>query len=186
MQLMPDLFIPCEVCQGKRYNYETLQVAWENHSMADVLNLSASEALSLFRNIPHLAAPLELMTELGLDYLTLGQSFNTLSGGEIQRLRLVADLAGRAQEPTLYILDEPSAGLHLQDIEKLVKILHRLVDKGHSVFVIEHHLDILQQADWVIELGPGGGPEGGHVIFEGLPGKLVKAQTPTGLVIGSV
>jgi excinuclease ABC subunit A len=180
MALMPDLIIPCDVCQGKRYNYETLQVLWENHSFADILNLPAREALALFRPIPALAHILELMNELGLDYLTLGQTFNTLSGGEIQRLRLISDLASRVQETTLYILDEPSAGLHLQDIEKLVKILHRLVDKGHSVFVIEHHLELLRQADWLVELGPGGGPKGGKVIFEGLSKDLHNADTPTG------
>lgn len=182
MQLMSDLFIPCEVCQGLRYNYETLQITWENKNFADILSLSVTEALQLFQHIPSLAPSLKLMAELGLDYLTLGQPFNTLSGGEIQRLKLVADLTIKSLEPTLYILDEPSSGLHLQDIEKLLKILHRLVERGHSVFVIEHHLDILRQADWLIELGPGGGPLGGKVIFEGTPRKMSKADTPTGRV----
>lgn len=182
MQLMSDLFIPCEVCQGMRYNYETLQVTWENLNIAQVLALSAEEALTIFRNIPFLASPLALMQELGLGYLTLGQPFNTLSGGEIQRLKLVGDLNTKSQGTTLYLLDEPSAGLHFEDIAKLTAILHRLVDKGHSIFIIEHHLDLLKQCDWLIELGPGGGPEGGHLIFEGRPDQLVKKSTPTGQV----
>jgi excinuclease ABC subunit A len=180
MQLMPDLFLPCDVCQGLRYNYETLQVTWENRNIAEVLAMSVDEAAHFFRYIPSLSAPLELMQELGLGYLTLGQPFHTLSGGEIQRLKLVADLMSKTQEPTLYILDEPSAGLHFEDIQKLLAILHRLVDKGHSIFVIEHHLGLLQQADWLIELGPVGGPQGGHLIFEGTPSQLAKAKTPTG------
>ncbi|MBS4164590.1 UvrABC system protein A [Candidatus Protochlamydia amoebophila] len=182
MHLMPDFFMPCDICQGLRYNYETLQITWENKNIADILRLSALESFQLFKHIPSLAPTLELMTELGLDYLQLGQPFNTLSGGEIQRLKLIADLAGKTQEKTLYILDEPSSGLHLQDIEKLVKILHKLVEKGHTVFVIEHHLDILYQADWLIELGPEGGPKGGKLIFEGPSTKMIKAHTPTGKV----
>lgn len=183
MQLMSDLFIPCEVCQGQRYNYETLQILWENHSIADILNLSIEQAAQFFRYIPTLAPTLELMQELGLGYLTLGQHFNTLSGGEVQRLRLVSDLVVKTQEPTLYILDEPSAGLHFEDIEKLLLILHRLVSKGHSVFIIEHHLDMLRQADWLIELGPGGGPHGGQLLFEGTPQQLAKKPTPTGQIL---
>lgn len=183
MQFMPDIFIPCEVCQGQRYNYETLQVTWEDLNIAQVLSLSAEEAFDRFRYMPAITPKLELMKDLGLEYLTLGQAFNTLSAGEIQRMRLVADLGIKSLEPTLYILDEPSAGLHFQDISKLMQILHRLVDKGHSVFVIEHHLDILRQADWLIELGPKGGPQGGHLIFEGTPDQIISANTPTGRVL---
>ncbi len=183
MQLMPDLFIPCQVCLGQRYNYETLQVTWENFSIADVLAMSIDQAAAVFRYIPSLSFTLELMQELGLGYLTLGQSFNTLSGGEIQRLKLVADLASKMQDPTLYILDEPSAGLHFEDIQKLITILHRLVDQGHSILIIEHHLELLRQSDWLIELGPGGGPEGGKLIFEGTVSQLMKASTPTGKVL---
>lgn len=179
MQLMSDLFIPCDVCLGSRYNYETLQVTWENRNIGEVLALSVDEALDLFRHIPTVTPTLALMQEFGLGYLTLGQSLQTLSGGEIQRLRLVRDLIAKMQVPTLYILDEPSAGLHFEDIEKLMKVLHRLIDQGHSVFVIEHHLEILHCADWLIELGPGGGPEGGKMIFEGTPAQLKKASTPT-------
>jgi excinuclease ABC subunit A len=183
MHLLPDIFVPCEVCQGLRYNYETMQVTWENHSIAQVLNMSIQEAANLFRYIPSLSYKLELLKDLGLEYLTLGQPFNTLSGGEIQRLRLVADLATRSLETTLYILDEPSAGLHFQDMEKLIRILHKLVEKGHSVFMVEHQPSLLRQADWLIELGPGGGPHGGRLIFEGTPEQLSKVDTPTGKIL---
>lgn len=179
MHLMPDIYIPCEVCQGSRYNYETLQVTWEGQSIAAILELSAQDAYQLFENIPSIAPKLQLMQELGLEYLTLGQPFNTLSSGEIQRLRLVADLGQKSLEPTLYILDEPSAGLHFHDIAKLLKILHRLIDAGHSIIAVEHHLDILRQADWLIEMGPGSGPLGGKVIFEGPLAKMQKVETPT-------
>jgi len=179
MQLLPDLFVPCEVCNGQRYNFETLQVLWEGKNVADILGLTAEEAYQLFEYIPSIAPKLQLMQELGLEYLTLGQSFNTLSNGEVQRLRLVADLGAKTLIPTLYILDEPSSGLHFHDIEKLIRILHKLVDKGHSVIVVEHHLDILRQADWLIEMGHGGGPNGGQIIFEGPLSKMKKANTPT-------
>lgn len=180
MQMMADLFLPCEVCRGLRYNPETLQVTWESRNIADVLSLSVDEAVKVFRYIPSLSFTLELMQELGLGYLTLGQPSHTLSGGEIQRLRLVSDLLTKSSEPTLYILDEPSAGLHFEDIEKLLIILHRLIEAGHSIIMIEHHLDLLMQADWLIELGPGGGPNGGKLIFEGTPKKLAASLTPTG------
>ncbi|MFT4553840.1 MAG: excinuclease ABC subunit A [Chlamydiales bacterium] len=180
MPFMADVFVTCEVCQGKRYNFETLQVTWEESSMADVLDMSVEVAFKKFQNIPEIASRLLLMEELGLEYLALGQNFTTLSGGEIQRLKLVSELARKTHETTLYILDEPSSGLHYHDIEKLVKILHRLVEKGHSVLFVEHQLDILRQADWLIELGPGGGPKGGQLIFEGKPAQLKRKSTPTG------
>jgi excinuclease ABC subunit A len=183
MPFMPDVYVTCEVCDGKKYNFETLQVTWKDVTMADVLQMTVEEAAGLFENIPNIASRLTLMKDLGLEYLTLGQNFTTLSGGEIQRLKLVAELGKKTHEHTLYILDEPSAGLHLNDIEKLVKILHRLVEKGHSVFVVEHHLEVLKQADWVIELGPKGGPKGGQLVFEGSPEDLKKAHTATGEIL---
>jgi excinuclease ABC subunit A len=182
MQFMPDLLVPCDVCRGRRYNYETLQVTWDGYSIADLLEMPVEEAYGLFKNIPPIGDKLQLMRELGLDYLSLGQPFSTLSGGERQRLKLVADLAKRQQGSTLYIIDEPSAGLHFQDVKKLVKILHRLVDAGHSVLLVEHNMDLLKQADWLIELGPEGGPGGGRVIFEGAPAQLARAKTPTARV----
>lgn len=183
MEFMPELFLICEVCQGKRYNYETLQVLWEGLSIADVLHLPVEQALHLFKNIPDLAHTLTLMQELGLDYLTLGQNFTTLSGGEVQRLKLIAELARHSQLPTLYIMDEPCVGLHYSDVGKLSKILHRLVDNGHSVIVVEHNALLLKQCDWLIEMGPEGGPKGGEVIFAGTPEKLAKGSTPTAQVL---
>lgn len=187
MPFMPDVFLPCEVCEGKRYNFETLQVLWKTYSIADVLDLSIEEACEEFKNIPEVFRKLQLMKDLGLDYLSLGQSFTSLSGGEVQRLKLVAELARKTQETTLYILDEPSKGLHEYDISKLVAILHKLVDQGHSVMFVEHHLEILKQADYLIELGPVGGPDGGHILFEGSPQQLRRRATPTGkeLQLGS-
>lgn len=183
IDFLPDLWSICDVCRGQRYSYEALQVHWNGRSIADILEATAEEALTLFEPIREIATPLSLLCELGLDYLRLGQPFPTLSGGELQRLHLVAELAKRASEPTLYLLDEPSAGLHLHDIEKLVGILHRLVDQGHSVWIIEHQLDLLRQVDWLFELGPGGGPEGGRLIFQGTPAQLSGKQTPTGQLL---
>lgn len=183
MQLMPDLFVPCDVCMGERYNYETLQVKWGNYNIAEALALSVEESLEVFRPIPTLAPTLEMMQKLGLGYMTLNQSFQTLSGGEIQRLKLVSELSSKSLEPTLYILDEPSAGLHFEDLQKLILIFHELVDQGHSVLMIEHDLDLLMQAHWLIELGPEGGPGGGQLIFEGKPEKLARSKTPTGSAI---
>jgi excinuclease ABC subunit A len=177
---LPDVWARCEVCQGRRFNFETLQVAWQGHSIADILEMTAAEAHELFKPIPPLADRLLLLVELGLDYLQLGQPFHTLSGGEAQRLKLVTDLARPPNEPCLYILDEPSAGLHAADVAKLMAILHRLVEDGHSVWIIEHRLEILRQADWLIELGPGAGAEGGKLIFEGRLDQLQRANTPTG------
>ena len=183
MQLMPDLFVPCEVCQGKKYNHETLQVTWKEKNFAEVLTLSIEEAALFFADVPMIAAKLQLLQELGLGYLTLGQPFTTLSTGEIQRLKLVADLTTSSLAPTLYILDEPSAGLHFQDIKKLLAIFQKLVEQGHSLFIIEHHLDLIMQADWAIELGPKAGPEGGELIFQGSPKQLLKQKTPTAQVL---
>lgn len=182
LPFLPEVYLPCTVCHGKRFNQETLQVNFEGYSIADLLDLSVDAALSLFASIPQLAMPLKLMEELGLNYLKLGQPFNTLSGGEMQRLKLVAELAKKREEQTLYILDEPSLGLHFSDRLKLSKILQRLVDLGHSVFFIEHQLDLLRQADWLIELGPGGGSKGGKLIYQGTPEKLKGQNTPTGSI----
>ena len=181
MQFMPDIFVPCDLCKGQRYDYETLQITWNDLNISQILDLPIEEAYTFFQYSHAIADKLKLMKELGLEYLTLGQPFNTLSSGEIQRLRLVADLGVKSLEPTLYILDEPSAGLHFQDIAKLLQILHRLVENGHSVFVIEHHLAVLSQADYLIELGPKGGPEGGQLIFEGTVKNICQTDTPTGM-----
>lgn len=179
MQFMPDLIAPCEICLGKRYNFETLQVEFHGLSMADILNLTAEEVLDQFIDFPEIRRPLELMVELGLGYLVLGQNFTTLSLGEIQRLKLIAELAKPSHKKTLFILDEPCSGLHFSDIEKLGNLLKRLALDGHSLLVIEHRLDMLPYYDWIVELGPGGGPEGGQVVFEGSPSKLPKSSTAT-------
>lgn len=180
MEFMADLSTLCQVCQGKRYNFETLQVLWEGLSIADVLALSVSDALKQFKNIPSISHYLQLMQEVGLEYLSLGQSFRTLSGGETQRLKLLSELARSSPVPTLYILDEPCAGLHYSDIYRLSLVLQRLVARGDSVVIVEHNLLLLEQCDWLIEMGPKGGAKGGEVIFEGSCAKLKKADTPTG------
>ncbi len=180
MDFLPDVYAPCDVCDGTRYNFEALQITWKGHSIADLLSLTAEQALPILANLPDLARRLQLLSDLGLNYLTLGQSFATLSGGERQRLKLVTELARKRQTPTLYILDEPSAGLHAHDIQKLSTILQRLIESGHTVWLIEHNLDLLRQCDHLIEMGPGGGPQGGKVIFEGTPKQLAGTKTPTG------
>ncbi|MCB1136695.1 MAG: excinuclease ABC subunit UvrA, partial [Chlamydiia bacterium] len=180
LDFMPDVVAPCHVCEGRRYNFETLQATWKGRSIADVFALSAEEALELFQAHPEIGDRLRLMTELGLDYLQLGQPFSTLSGGELQRLKLVAELAKTSQLPTLYVLDEPSRGLHPYDVAKLIRILQRLVDAGHSVWVIEHNRDLLLSCDWLVELGPEGGPSGGELIFEGRPTEIARGTTATG------
>ncbi|MBB64149.1 MAG: excinuclease ABC subunit A [Waddliaceae bacterium] len=183
LEFLSDLYVPCELCDGKRFNYETLQVAWNGKNISEILEMTAEEALEQFQAIPDIASKLRLMVELGLDYLTLGQAFHTLSGGEIQRLKLVTELSKENEVPTLFILDEPSSGLHFEDTEKLLQILHRLVDSGHSVYMIEHRLELLEQCDYLIELGPGAGPNGGEVVFQGPPKNLLKKNTRTGVAL---
>ena len=183
MSFLPDAYVVCDICNGKRYNYETLQVTWHGHSIADILEMSVEKALQVFNVFPDIANKLILLKDLGLEYLCLGQKFSTLSGGEIQRLRLVSELTKKKPESTLYLLDEPSAGLHDHDIEKLIKILNRLVSTGNSIFMVEHNIDLLKQSDWIIELGPKGGPNGGKLIFEGTIEHLALASTPTGKLL---
>lgn len=180
MGFMPDLYVPCDVCHGQRYNYETLQVLWEGHSFSDILALTAENALLLFPHFPEITRRLQLMVDLGLGYLTLGQSFTTLSGGEMQRLKLISELGRKQARPTLFVMDEPCVGLHYRDVAKLALILQRLLEAGHSIILVDHNLDLLAECDWVIELGPGGGPEGGQIVFEGTPEALKKAKTATG------
>ena len=181
MHFLPDAWVVCPACGGRRFNRETLEVAYKGKSIAEVLELSVSEAAALFRPIPKLFRVLEILEELGLGYLRLGQPANTLSGGEAQRLKLAVELA-RPQAPhTLYLFDEPTTGLHFGDVERLLEAFFRLRDAGHSVLVVEHHLDVIAAADWVIELGPGGGVNGGRVVACGTPAALAKVgETPTG------
>jgi excinuclease ABC subunit A len=167
MAFLPDVREPCEACGGSRYRAETLQVRWRGMSIADVLAMTVAQAAEFFASHPAIARPLRWMEEVGLGYLRLGQPSPTLSGGEAQRLKLVAELSRPANTPTIYLLDEPTVGLHLADIEKLLHVLHRLVENGHTVVVIEHDPDVWLEADWIIDLGPGGGDEGGRLVHQG-------------------
>jgi len=164
------------VCKGRRYNRETLEVRYKGKSIADVLALSVAEALEFFENQPRIRSKLELLNDVGLGYIHLGQSATTLSGGEAQRVKLATELAKRDTGRTLYILDEPTTGLHFEDVRLLLEVLHRLVDKGNSVIVIEHNLDVVKTADWVIDLGPEGGAAGGMVVAAGTPEEVARVK----------
>jgi excinuclease ABC subunit A len=169
MSFLPDVSVTCEVCRGQRFTTETLAVRWKEKTIADVLAMNVDEAVDFFaahRNIHH---GLQLLQEVGLGYLTLGQQSPTLSGGEAQRIKLVTELAKANNSATLYILDEPTIGLHMADVEKLIRVLHRLVDAGNTVVIIEHNLDIIAEADWLIDLGPEGGDGGGRIVAQGTP-----------------
>ncbi len=172
MHFLPDVYVPCETCKGKRYNRETLDVRFKGKTIADILELSVEEALKFFAKIPKIRRRLQTLHDVGLDYMTLGQPATTLSGGEAQRVKLAAELCKVATGRTLYILDEPTTGLHFADIEKLLDVLQRLVDTGNTVLVIEHNLDVIKQADWVVDLGPEGGEAGGEVIATGTPEEI--------------
>ncbi|MDH3605941.1 MAG: excinuclease ABC subunit UvrA [Acidimicrobiia bacterium] len=169
MHFLPDVYVPCEVCKGKRYNRDTLQILWRGHSIADVLEMSVEEALGFFENQPRIARILQTIYDVGLGYVRLGQPATTLSGGEAQRVKLSSELGKRATGRTVYVLDEPTTGLHFDDVRKLLIVLQRLVDTGNTVIVIEHNLDVIKTADWIIDLGPEGGDEGGRIVAEGTP-----------------
>jgi excinuclease ABC subunit A len=174
MSFLPDVYVACEACGGKRYNEETLEVAYNGKNIADVLQMTIEEAATFFHGVPKIAGPLQLLTDIGMGYITLGQASNTLSGGEAQRIKLAYELAKESRGRTLYVLDEPTTGLHFADIEKLIRTLHRLVDKGNTVVTIEHNLDIVKEADYVIDLGPEGGTGGGQIVACGPPLELLK------------
>ncbi|MFM8428701.1 MAG: excinuclease ABC subunit UvrA [Candidatus Limnocylindrus sp.] len=176
MQFLPDVYVPCETCRGKRYNREALDVTWKGMTIADVLELQVDDALDRFDAIPAIRNRLKTLSEVGLGYLRLGQPATTLSGGEAQRIKLATELARRSTGRTAYILDEPTTGLHFADVERLLEVLHRLVDGGNSVIVIEHNLDVIKTADWVIDLGPDGGDRGGELIAEGTPEHVAKVK----------
>ncbi|MFL5935134.1 MAG: excinuclease ABC subunit UvrA, partial [Gaiellaceae bacterium] len=176
MHFLPDVYVPCETCGGKRYNRETLEVRFKGKSIADVLEMSVEEALRFFAKIPKLRRRLQTLHDVGLDYVKLGQPATTLSGGEAQRVKLAKELGKIATGRTLYILDEPTTGLHFADIEKLLEVLQRLVDNGNTVLVIEHNLDVIKQADWIVDLGPEGGEAGGEVIATGTPEEVAAVE----------
>jgi excinuclease ABC subunit A len=176
MNFLPDVYVMCEVCRGRRYNSETLAVRFKGHSISDVLNMPASEALELLENIPQVQQKLATLVEVGLGYVQLGQSATTLSGGEAQRIKLARELSKRQTGRTLYILDEPTTGLHFDDVRKLLDVLQRLVSLGNTVLIIEHHLDVIKQADWVIDLGPEGGDGGGRIVAQGPPELVARTK----------
>ena len=176
MHFLPDVYVPCESCKGRRYNRETLDVRYRGKSIADVLDMTVADALEFFEHQPRIRARLDLLNDVGLGYIHLGQSATTLSGGEAQRVKLATELSKRDTGRTLYILDEPTTGLHFEDVRLLLDVLHRLVGKGNTVVVIEHNLDVVKTADWIIDLGPEGGDEGGWVVVEGPPERVARAQ----------
>ncbi|MCE5204061.1 MAG: excinuclease ABC subunit UvrA [Actinomycetia bacterium] len=181
MHFLPDVYVPCEVCKGKRYNRETLQVTYRGKNVADILEMSVDEALSFFENIPPIRRKLQTLHDVGLGYVRLGQPATTLSGGEAQRVKLASELQRRSTGRTFYILDEPTTGLHFDDVRQLLNVLHRLVDAGNTVLVIEHNLDVIKSADWIIDLGPEGGDRGGQVVAVGTPEDVVRvSQSHTG------
>ncbi len=169
MQFLPDVYVPCEECKGRRYNRETLEVKFRGKSIAEALDLTVEEALEFFQNIPRIRNKMETLNAVGLGYIRLGQPATTLSGGEAQRIKLSKELSRRATGNTLYILDEPTTGLHFEDVNKLLHVLHELANMGNTVLVIEHNLDVIKSADWIIDMGPEGGNKGGYVLVEGTP-----------------
>ncbi|HME68888.1 MAG TPA: excinuclease ABC subunit UvrA, partial [Myxococcota bacterium] len=176
MHFLPDLFVTCEVCGGRRYNRETLEIRYKGKTIADVLEMTVEEAVSFLENVPAVRRPLQTLHDVGLDYIHLGQPATTLSGGEAQRIKLARELSRRDTGRTLYLLDEPTTGLHFADVEKLLEVLQRLVELGNTVVVIEHHLDVVKTADWVIDLGPEGGALGGEIVVEGTPEDVARAR----------
>jgi excinuclease ABC subunit A len=169
MNFLPDVYVPCEVCKGKRYNREALEIHYKGKNIADVLDMTIEEATTFFANVPSIYNKLKTLYDVGLGYMRLGQPATTLSGGEAQRVKLATELARRATGRTMYILDEPTTGLHFADVQRLLDVLQRLVDAGNSLVVIEHNLEVIKSADWIIDLGPEGGDAGGYVIAQGTP-----------------
>ncbi|MDY6296422.1 MAG: excinuclease ABC subunit UvrA, partial [Schwartzia succinivorans] len=176
MHFLPDVYVPCEVCKGARYNRETLEVKYKGKTISDVLNMTIDEAVEFFENVPKIARRLKVIQDVGLGYIRLGQPATTLSGGEAQRVKLATELSRRSTGKTLYILDEPTTGLHTADIAKLLAILQRLVEGGDTVIVIEHNLDVIKTADYIIDLGPEGGEKGGTIVAAGTPEEIVKVK----------
>jgi excinuclease ABC subunit A len=183
MNFLPDVLVPCEVCGGRRYNRETLEVRYKGKSIADVLDMTINQAVEFFASQPKILNKIKVLQEIGLGYIKLGQPSSTLSGGENQRVKLATELSKRDTGKTLFILDEPTTGLHFEDIKVLLGVLNKLVDKGNTVIVIEHNLDVLKSADWVIDMGPGGGKNGGQIIAAGTPEDIAKGDSPTAIYL---
>jgi excinuclease ABC subunit A len=185
MHFLPDVYVPCDVCKGKRYNRETLEVRFRGLNIAEVLELTVEDALAFFANQPRVRQKLETLSDVGLGYIHLGQSATTLSGGEAQRVKLATELSKRDTGRTLYILDEPTTGLHFEDVRLLLQVLHRLVDRGNTVLVIEHNLDVIKTADWILDLGPEGGARGGTIVAVGAPEAVARVEAShTGQYLG--
>jgi len=176
MHFLPDVFVTCEVCDGKRFNRETLEILYKGKNIADVLEMTVEEAEDFFQNIPSAKTKLKTIADVGLDYIHLGQAATTLSGGEAQRVKLSKELSKRSTGRTLYILDEPTTGLHFADIEHLLKVLTKLVDTGNTVIIIEHNMDVIKTADHIIDLGPEGGDKGGEILAHGTPEEIAKTK----------
>jgi excinuclease ABC subunit A len=174
MHFLPDIYVPCDVCKGKRYNRETLDVRYKGRNIHEVLEMTVEEARAFFDAVPMIARKLQTLMDVGLSYIRLGQSATTLSGGEAQRVKLSRELSKRDTGRTLYILDEPTTGLHFHDVAQLLEVLHRLRDQGNTIVVIEHNLDVIKTADWVVDMGPEGGSGGGHIIAEGTPEQVAR------------
>ena len=187
MHFLPDVYVTCETCQGRRYNPETLAITYRDKNIADILEMNVEEALSFFRNVPVIRSKLQTLYDVGLSYIALGQSSVTLSGGEAQRIKLARELSKRSTGKTLYILDEPTTGLHPADIQHLLNVLGRLVDSGNTVIVIEHNLDVIKTADHIIDLGPEGGDGGGEVVAIGTPEQVaLEKRSHTGRFLKQV
>ena len=176
MNFLPDVYVPCEVCRGKRYNKETLEVRFKGKSIADILNMTINQAVTFFENQPRILNKIKTIQDVGLGYLKLGQSSTTLSGGESQRIKLATELSKRDTGKTIYILDEPTTGLHFEDIRVLLGVLNRLADRGNTIIIVEHNMDVIKCCDHIIDMGPEGGRAGGHIICVGTPNEI--AQNP--------
>ena len=172
MHFLPDVYVPCDICHGQRYNRETLEVLWKGKNIAQILELTVEDAAAFFKDVPTIARKLQTLLDVGLSYIRLGQAATTLSGGEAQRVKLAQELSKRDTGRTLYILDEPTTGLHFADIDLLLKVLHQLRDAGNTIVIIEHNLDVIKTADWLIDMGPEGGAGGGTVVGVGTPEEL--------------
>ncbi|HHZ11735.1 MAG TPA: ATP-binding cassette domain-containing protein, partial [Acholeplasmataceae bacterium] len=176
MHFLPDVYIPCDECEGKRYNRETLEVKYRGKTIADVLDMTVDEAVEFFENFPQIKNKLETMKNVGLGYLKLGQSSTTLSGGEAQRVKLASELHKRITDRTIYMLDEPTTGLHTDDVKRLLQVINYIVDQGATVIIIEHNLDVIKSADYIIDLGPEGGDQGGYLICSGTPEEVMQCE----------
>ena len=177
MHFLPDIYVPCDVCHGRRYNRETLEVTWQGKNISEVLDMTVEEALGFFENHPQILRKLETLYDVGLGYMKLGQASTTLSGGEAQRVKLATELSRKATGKTIYLLDEPTTGLHMADVDRLIQVLQRLTDAGNTVLIIEHNLDVIKVSDHIIDLGPEGGDGGGMVVAEGTPEQVAAEKS---------